>query len=166
MATTEIATLAGGCFWGMEDLFRKLPGVLDTEVGYTGGSTTNATYEQVKTGRTQHAEALEIKFDPSRLSYENLLLFFFKIHDPTTQDQQGNDIGSQYRSAIFYHGDAQKQTAEKVIAHVNQTKAWKKPVVTQVLPAGSFYGAEDYHQDYLEKHPGGYTCHFVRRIDF
>lgn len=166
MAKTEVATLAGGCFWGMEDLFRKLPGYLRSEVGYTGGSTSNPVYEQVKTGRTGHAEALQIEFDPEVLSYENLLLFFFKIHDPTTQDQQGNDIGSQYRSAIFYHSEAQKQTAEKVIARVNQSGAWGRPVVTRLEKAGPFYRAEDAHQDYLEKHPHGYTCHFPRNIQF
>jgi peptide-methionine (S)-S-oxide reductase/peptide methionine sulfoxide reductase msrA/msrB len=166
MAITEIATLAGGCFWGMEDLFRKIPGVLNTEVGYTGGTTSKATYQEVKTGRTMHAEALQIEFDPETLSYENLLLFFFRIHDPTTLNQQGNDIGTQYRSAIFFHNEEQKKTAEKVIQRVNASKAWKSPVVTEVAPAREFFVAEDYHQDYLKKDPGGYTCHYVRRIEY
>jgi methionine-S-sulfoxide reductase len=166
MAKTELATLAGGCFWGMEDLLRKLPGVLNTDVGYTGGDTPNAKYEQVKTGRTGHAEALQIEFDPTKTSFEKILLYFFKIHDPTTEDQQGNDIGSQYRSAIFYHNDEQKQIAEKVIDRVNKSGVWKKPVATEVVPAGPFYRAEEYHQDYLEKNPNGYTCHFMRSIEF
>jgi methionine-S-sulfoxide reductase len=166
MASLEIATLAGGCFWGMEDLFRKIPGVVNTEVGYTGGKTPNATYKDVKTGSTNHAESLQIEFDPSKLSYEDLLLFFFRVHDPTTLNQQGNDIGTQYRSAIFYHSDAQKKTAEKVIERVNKSGAWKKPVVTQLVPATEFYIAEDYHQDYLEKEPNGYTCHYIRRIEY
>lgn len=166
MASLEIATLAGGCFWGMEDLFRKIPGVVNTEVGYTGGNTPKATYQEVKTGRTMHAESLQIEFDPSKLSYEDLLLFFFRVHDPTTKNQQGNDIGTQYRSAIFYHNEAQKKTAEKVIERVNASKAWPKPVVTEVTPAGEFHIAESYHQDYLEKEPNGYTCHYIRRIEY
>lgn len=166
MAKTEVATLAGGCFWGLEDLLRKLPGYLRSDVGYTGGTTVNPTYEEVKTGRTGHAEAIQIEFDPETLSYENLLLFFFKIHDPTTEDQQGNDTGSQYRSAIFYHTESQRETAEKVLKQVRQSGAWKHPLVTQLEELCVFYRAEDYHQDYLEKHPHGYTCHFVRKIEF
>jgi len=166
MAKKEVATLAGGCFWGMEDLLRKVPGYLNSDVGYTGGTVPNATYEQVKTGRTDHAEAIQIEFDPETLTYENLLLFSFKIHDPTTVEQQGNDIGSQYRSAIFYHTDAQRKTAEQVIERVNKSNAWGAPVATQLEPVDSFYRAEDYHQDYLEKHPNGYTCHFLRDIKF
>jgi len=166
MAKTEVATLAGGCFWGMEDLFRKLPGVLNTDVGYTGGETPNAKYEQVKTGHTGHAEALRIEFDPETLSYENLLLFFFKIHDPTTEDRQGNDVGTQYRSAIFYHTEEQREIAESVIERVNKSGAWKKPIATEVIEEAPFYRAEEYHQDYLEKHPNGYTCHFIRNISF
>lgn len=166
MAKKEVATLAGGCFWGMEDLLRKLPGYLNSDVGYTGGMVPEATYEQVKTGRTGHAEAVQIEFDPETLRYEDLLLYFFKIHDPTTDEQQGNDIGNQYRSAIYYHTDAQRQIAEQVIARVNKSGAWKKPIVTQLEPVGPFYRAEDYHQDYLEKHPDGYTCHFLRDIRF
>lgn len=163
---TELATLAGGCFWGMEDLFRKLPGVLNTDVGYTGGNTPNATYNEVKTGRTMHTEALQLEFDPSKLSYEELLLFFFRVHDPTTENRQGNDVGTQYRSAIFFHSDEQKKTAEKVIARVNTSKAWKSPVATQVTAAKEFYKAEEYHQDYLKKDPNGYTCHYVRKVEY
>ena len=166
MAKREVATLAGGCFWGMEDLLRRLPGYLNSDVGYTGGTTTNATYEQVKTGKTGHAEAIQIEFDPETLTYENLLLFFFKIHDPTTDEQQGNDIGSQYRSAIFYHTEEQRKIAEKVIERVDKSNVWKRPVVTQLEEVCVFYRAEDYHQDYLEKHPNGYTCHFLRNISF
>lgn len=167
MAKTELATLAGGCFWGMEDLFRKIPGVLNTEVGYTGGNLgSEAKYEFVKTGRTGHAETLQIEFDPMKVSFESLLLYFFKIHDPTTQDQQGNDIGTQYRSSIFYHSTEQQATAVKVIERVNKSGVWKVPIATDVQAVQEFYKAEEYHQDYLEKNPGGYTCHFVRRIEF
>ena len=158
----ETALLAGGCFWGMEDLLRKIPGVLETAVGYTGGTTPDATYEQVHTGRTGHAEAVQIVFDPDVLSFEDLLGWFFRMHDPTTMNQQGNDIGTQYRSAIFYTSEAQRQTAEKVKARVDASGKWKRPVVTQITPAGPFWKAEDYHQDYLQKNPGGYTCHFLR----
>jgi peptide methionine sulfoxide reductase msrA/msrB len=158
----ETATLAGGCFWGMEDLIRELPGVLNTEVGYTGGEVTNATYEVVKKGSSGHAESIKIEFDPATLSYEDLLMFFFKIHDPTTKDRQGNDRGSQYRSAIFFHSDAQRATAERVIKEVDAAGKWKDPIVTQVVAAGPWFDAENYHQDYLEKNPNGYTCHFVR----
>ncbi|HEY8272568.1 MAG TPA: peptide-methionine (S)-S-oxide reductase MsrA [Pseudobdellovibrionaceae bacterium] len=166
MAQIEVATLAGGCFWGMEDLLRKLPGVLESEVGYTGGTVPNATYELVKTGKTGHAEAIQLRFDPQILSYENLLLFFFKIHDPTTEGQQGNDIGSQYRSAIFYHSENQREIAQEILDRVNKSKAWKFPLVTEIKPLEKFYRAEDYHQDYLEKHPAGYTCHFLRNLNF
>lgn len=163
---TEVAYLAGGCFWGMEDLLRKLPGVTGTEVGYMGGETKNATYNIVKTGTTNHAETVKITFDPAKLTYQDLLLYFFKIHDPTTNNRQGNDIGTQYRSAIFYTSERQKDDAEIVITKVDKSQAWKNPVVTQVLKAGEFWKAEDYHQDYLQKNPGGYTCHFERKIDF
>lgn len=166
MAKIEVATLAGGCFWGMEDLLRKLPGVLNTDVGYTGGETANPTYEQVKTGKTGHAEAIQLEFDPETLSFEDLLYYFFKIHDPTTPDQQGNDIGSQYRSAIFYHDQNQREIADKVIERIEKSHAWKHPVETEIEAFEKFYRAEDYHQDYLEKHPQGYTCHFVRNISF
>jgi methionine-S-sulfoxide reductase len=162
----EIATLAGGCFWGLEDLIRKLPGVLDTDVGYAGGSTANPIYEEVKTGRTGHAESLQVYFDSEILSFENLLLYFFKIHDPTTEDQQGNDMGTQYRSVIFYHSEDQKKTSEKVIERVEKSGVWKKPVATELVPVPTFFKAEGYHQDYLEKNPNGYTCHFERRISF
>ena len=158
----ETATLAGGCFWGMEDLLRKLPGVLKTTVGYTGGSTLNPTYPEVKTGKTGHAESIQIEFDPSRLSFEGVLDLFFKMHDPTTLNRQGNDVGSQYRSAIFYHSETQRAVAEKVKLRVQDLGQWKKPIVTEILPATQFYSAEEYHQDYLVKNPGGYTCHWIR----
>ncbi len=169
MTTTNgaaTATLAGGCFWGMEDLIRKQPGVLSTEVGYTGGELANATYGDVKTGRTGHAEAVQIVFDPTKTSYEAILAYFFKIHDPTTANRQGNDIGTQYRSAIFYHDAEQKAVAEKVKARVEASGAWKKPIVTQIVPFTQFWRAEDYHQDYLEKNPGGYTCHYERNMSY
>lgn len=160
------ATLAGGCFWGVEELFRAMPGVINTEVGYTGGSSENPRYEQVKTGTTGHAESIEIEFDPAVVSFEEILKYFFKLHDPTTVNRQGNDIGSQYRSAIFYHDDEQKLVAEKVKAVVDASGAWKKPLVTEIVAAKKFYPAEGYHQDYLQKEPRGYTCHWVRAIDF
>lgn len=163
---TEIALLAGGCFWGVEELFRQQKGVTNTFVGYTGGKTDNAHYEIVKTGVTGHAEAIQIEFNPELTTFEKLLLFFFKMHDPTTPNQQGNDKGTQYRSAIFYSNEEQKQVAEKVIARIEKSGAWKKPIVTEILPAGKFWPAEEYHQDYLQKNPGGYTCHYVRKIDF
>jgi len=162
----ETALLAGGCFWGVEELIRKLPGVVDTEVGYTGGTTDDATYEDVHTGRTGHAEAVKIVFDPERISYEDILLFFFRMHDPTTKNRQGNDVGTQYRSAIFTLSDQQRETAEKVRKLVDESGRWKRPVTTEIVAAGKFWPAEDYHQDYLEKHPGGYTCHYVRDFDF
>ena len=156
-ATLETAILAGGCFWGMEEILRKVPGVVQIEVGYTGGQTPNPTYEQVKTGETGHAEAVRIIFDPKKLSYENLLKkWFFKMHDPTTVNQQGNDIGSQYRSAIFYASDIQKKIAEAVKKQVPRA-------VTQIVQATKFTPAEEYHQDYLQKNPGGYTCHYLRQ---
>jgi len=158
----ETALLAGGCFWGMEEIIREIPGVLETVVGYTGGTTPDATYEQVKTGRTGHAESIRVVFDPSVLSYEGLLGYFFRMHDPTTANQQGNDIGTQYRSAIFYENEEQRKTAEGVKARVEASGKWKRPIVTQIVPATEFWPAEEYHQDYLEKHPGGYTCHFLR----
>ena len=159
---TALATFAGGCFWGMEDLFRAIPGVIDTTVGYTGGALDNPTYNHVKNGNTGHAETLQIEYDPARLSYDALLEFFFRIHDPSTPNRQGNDIGTQYRSAIFYHSEEQRAAAERMKAVVDQSGKWRKPVVTEIVPAGPFYPAEDYHQDYLQKHRGGYTCHFVR----
>lgn len=162
----EVATLAGGCFWGVEELFRKEKGVVETQVGYIGGSLKNPTYNDVKKGTTGHAEAVQILFDPKATSYKNILTLFFKLHDPTTVNQQGNDKGTQYRSAIFYSSDEQKKTAEEVKAMVNKSKAWKKPVVTEVVKYDAFWSAEDYHQDYLVKNPGGYTCHFVRDVKF
>jgi methionine-S-sulfoxide reductase len=164
--STEIATLSGGCFWGVEELLRQQPGVRKTTVGYTGGHTESPTYETVKTGATGHAEAIEIEFDPGQTSFEALLRFFFTMHDPTTHNRQGNDVGSQYRSAIFYHGETQKKGAEGVKAAVEKSGAWKKPLVTEIVPAGKFYPAEDYHQAYLQKHPNGYTCHWVREVKF
>jgi peptide-methionine (S)-S-oxide reductase len=156
--TTEKAILAGGCFWGMQDLIRKLPGVLTTRVGYTGGDVPDATYRNHR----GHAEAIEIIFDPDTISYRDLLEFFFQVHDPTTLDRQGNDIGTSYRSAIFYLSDAQKLTAEDTIADVDASGLWPGKVVTEVSPAGPFWEAEPEHQDYLERYPNGYTCHFAR----
>jgi peptide-methionine (S)-S-oxide reductase len=154
----ERAILAGGCFWGMQDLFRRQDGVVSTRVGYTGGEIANATYLNHGT----HAEAIEINFDPSRISYRTILEFFFQIHDPTTLNRQGNDVGTSYRSAIFYTTDAQKQIAEETIVDVDASGLWPGKVVTEVKPAGAFWEAEQEHQDYLERYPSGYTCHFVR----
>lgn len=158
----SVATLAGGCFWGMEDILRQIPGIVATTVGYTGGETPNATYNQVKTGTTGHAESVQIVFDPSKISYEEVLGYFFRMHDPTTLNRQGNDIGTQYRSAIFYYDDEQRQAAEKVKQLVDRSGKWKRPVVTEIVPAREFYTAEEYHQKYLIKNPGGYTCHYMR----
>jgi len=157
---TDTATLAGGCFWGVEELVRKLPGVTDTTVGYAGGTLDKPRYEDVKTGRTGHAESLQIEFDPSKISYDDILDFFFRLHDPTTANRQGNDIGTQYRSAIFYHDDAQRDAAQRAIQRA-QPK-WPRPIVTEVVPFTNFYEAEDYHQDYLQRYPNGYTCHYLR----
>lgn len=162
----QVATLAGGCFWGVEELLRSLPGVLETQVGYTGGSLKKPTYNDVKTGSTGHAESIQVLFDPQKTTYEKILIEFFKLHDPTTPNQQGNDRGTQYRSAIFYSSPDQKETAEKIKERVDKSGAWKKPSVTQVLKLETFWSAEDYHQDYLQKNPGGYTCHFVRDLKF
>lgn len=159
----ETVVLAGGCFWGMEDLLRKIPGVLQTEVGYAGGVFDNPTYRDVSSGRTGHAESVRVVFDPKRLRYETLLeQWFFRMHDPTTLNRQGNDIGTQYRSAIFYTSDEQRRVAEVVKARVNASGKWPRPVVTQIAPAGAFTPAEEYHQDYLVKNPDGYTCHYLR----
>jgi len=155
---TERAVLAGGCFWGMQDLFRRQPGVISTRVGYTGGDVPNATYRNHGT----HAEAIEIIYDPKLTSYRALLEFFFQIHDPTTFNRQGNDLGPSYRSAIFYTTDEQRRTAEATIAEVEASGLWPGKVVTEVKPAGDFWQAEPEHQDYLERYPHGYTCHFVR----
>jgi len=156
--STERAVLAGGCFWGMQDLIRRRPGVISTRVGYTGGDVPNATYRN----HGNHAEAIEIVFDPKRIRYRNLLEFFFQIHDPTTLNRQGNDRGTSYRSAIFYTSDEQRQIAEDTIADVDASGLWPRKVVTEVAPAGDFWKAEPEHQDYLERYPNGYTCHFVR----
>jgi methionine-S-sulfoxide reductase len=162
----ETATLAAGCFWGVEEFFRKIPGVVETKVGYAGGTKVNPSYEETSSGATGHAESVEIKFDPSKVSYETLLDWFFKIHDPTTLNRQGNDVGTQYRSAIFYHGEEQKKAAEKFKEKVAKSGAWKKDITTEIAPAGQFYQAEDYHQKYLVKNPGGYDNHFVRKLSF
>lgn len=164
--TNEIATLAGGCFWGMEELLRALPGVTSVRVGYAGGSLKSPTYEDVKTGKTGHAESVEITFDPKKTSYAAILKEFFRIHDPTTVNRQGNDTGTQYRSAIFYNSSEQEKIARDVKKMVEATGKWKKPIVTEIVPNLGFYQAEDYHQDYLQKHPGGYTCHYARDFSF
>jgi peptide-methionine (S)-S-oxide reductase len=155
---TERAVLAGGCFWGMQDLIRKQPGVASTRVGYSGGDTPNATYRH----HGDHAEAIEILFDPTVTSYRDVLEFFFQIHDPTTRDRQGNDIGRSYRSAIFYADEEQRRVAEDTIADVEASGLWPGKVVTEVEPVGDFWEAEPEHQDYLERYPNGYTCHFPR----
>ena len=157
-ATTETAILAGGCFWGMQELIRKHPGVLNTRVGYSGGDVDNATYRN----HGAHAEAIEIVFDPAQTSYRKMLEFFFQIHDPTTINRQGNDRGTSYRSAIYYTSDAQKQVALDTIADVEASGLWPGKVVTEVAPAGPFWQAEPEHQDYLQRYPTGYTCHFLR----
>lgn len=159
---TKTAIFAGGCFWGMQDLFRKLPGVVGTRVGYTGGDLADPTYKDVVTGRTGHAEALEIVYEPSKISYEALLEFLFQIHDPTTLNRQGNDVGTQYRSAIFVADQAEADIAAKVIVAVEASGNWPGRVVTEVVSARPFYEAEPEHQDYLERIPHGYTCHFIR----
>ncbi|MCH0563390.1 MULTISPECIES: peptide-methionine (S)-S-oxide reductase MsrA [unclassified Streptomyces] len=155
---TERAVLAGGCFWGMQDLIRKQPGVVATRVGYTGGDTPHATYRN----HGDHAEAIEILYDPAATGYRELLEFFFQIHDPTTRDRQGNDIGRSYRSAVFYTGDDQRRIALDTIADVEASGLWPGKVATEVEPVGDFWEAEPEHQDYLERYPNGYTCHFPR----
>jgi peptide-methionine (S)-S-oxide reductase len=156
--SVEKAILASGCFWGAQELLRRRPGVIETRVGYSGGETPNATYYN----HGNHAEAVEITFDPEQISYRDLLEFFFQIHDPSTRDRQGNDVGADYRSAIFYSNDEQKRVAEDTIADVDASGLWPGKVVTEVTPAGAFWEAEEEHQDYLEKDPNGYTCHYVR----
>ena len=158
----EIAYLAGGCFWGMEQIIRKIPGVLDTNVGYTGGRLDSPTYSDVKKGKSGHAESVKITFDRNRLSYEQLLGYFFRMHDPTTMNRQGNDVGDQYRSAIFYLSESQHRTADSVVAKINASGKWSKPIVTEVMKAGEWTDAEEYHQDYLVVQPDGYTCHYLR----
>ncbi len=158
IGVTERAILAGGCFWGMQDLIRRRPGVISTRVGYSGGDVLNATYRKHGT----HAEAIEIIFEPEKTSFRDLLEFFFQIHDPSTQNRQGNDIGLSYRSAIFYTSEEQRQVAEDTIADVDASGLWPGKVVTELAPAGDFWEAEPEHQDYLERLPNGYTCHFIR----
>lgn len=155
---TETAILAGGCFWGMQDLIRRLPGVVSTRVGYTGGDVANATYRN----HGNHAEAIEVVFDPAQTSYRKILEFFFQIHDPTTRDRQGNDLGASYRSAIYYTSDEQRRVAQETMADVDASGLWPGKVVTELAPAGAFWQAEPEHQDYLQRHPAGYTCHFPR----
>jgi peptide-methionine (S)-S-oxide reductase len=155
---TKTAVLAGGCFWGMEELMRRRPGVVDTEVGYVGGDNERPTYRH----HPGHAEAVRVEYDPSKASYRDLLDFFFQVHDPTTRNRQGNDVGSSYRSAIFYANDEEKREAEEMIELVNASGRWSDPVVTVLEPLGTFYPAEPYHQDYLQANQNGYTCHFVR----
>jgi peptide-methionine (S)-S-oxide reductase len=154
----EEVYLAGGCFWGVQDMIRRIPGVIETDVGYTGGSVQDATYRR----HDGHAEAVRIVFDPERLTFEELLRWFFRLHDPTTKDRQGNDFGSSYRSAIFYKSEEQKETAEAFIKRLNERGGWGRPIVTEVVAAGDYWKAEEEHQDYLLKYPSGYTCHFIR----
>lgn len=154
----EKAILAGGCFWGMEELIRAQPGVISTVVGYTGGEVKNATYRN----HGNHAEAIAVTFDPEKISYRELLEFFFQIHNPSTTNRQGNDVGASYRSAIFYNSEAQKKTAEELIDVMNGSGKWPGKIVTEIVPAGDFWDAEEEHQAYLQKHPNGYTCHYIR----
>lgn len=158
----EIAVIAAGCFWGVEELLRALDGVLETEVGYCNGNGENPVYTLVKTGTTGHAEAVKITFDPTKITYETLINKFYQLHDPTTANQQGNDIGTQYRSAIFYVSEEQKATAEKVTKDVEASGVFKKPIVTEITLLKKFWSAEEYHQDYLQKNPDGYMCHYWR----
>ena len=162
--TQEVALLAGGCFWGMEEILRKEVGVIDTVVGYTGGNLDNPQYDDIKSGKTGHAESILVTFDPAKTSYSKILDLFFKMHDPTTLNRQGNDVGNQYRSAIFYVDASQKKLAQKKKIEAGLSKLWKKPIVTQIEAAGPFYKAEEFHQDYLQKNPKGYTCHYVRSL--
>ena len=160
---TEIAVLAGGCFWGVEDILREVPGVIDTDVGYTGGWLKNPRYEDTHDSKSGHAEAIRVTFDPDVVSYEELLeKWFFRLHDPTTLNRQGNDIGTQYRSAIFPQSREQQEAAERVKIRVAASGRWSRPITTSIEPAGEWYSAESYHQDYLRKNPGGYTCHYLR----
>jgi peptide methionine sulfoxide reductase msrA/msrB len=161
----QVAILAGGCFWGMEQIIRDIPGVLETDVGYTGGSVADPVYGDVKTGTSGHAESIRIEFDPAVLSYDELLLWFFRMHDPTTPSRQGNDVGTQYRSAIFYADETQQKIARAIKAQVEAAGHYPRPIVTEIVPAAQWTSAEDYHQDYLDKHPDGYTCHYLRSWD-
>ena len=158
----EIALFGAGCFWGVEEIIRKIPGVLDTKVGYAGGELVNPSYSQITTGTTGHAEVVQVKFDPDTLSFETLLDYFFRLHDPTTKNRQGNDRGSQYRSVIFYHNDEQQKKAFEKKEEVDRSGKWTHPLVTEIAKAPPFYPAEEYHQDYLQKNPNGYSCHFLR----
>ena len=163
----EVAIVAGGCFWGMENVMRQAPGIVNIEVGYAGGKSTDVTYHQVSNGVTGHAESVRIVFDPTIISYEDLLThYYFRGHDPTTKDRQNNDIGTQYRSEIFATSEAQRKVAEQVKARVDHSGKWQRPIVTQIEPATTFVRAEDYHQDYLIKNPHGYNDHFLRNFDF
>jgi methionine-S-sulfoxide reductase len=164
-ASLETATFAGGCFWGTEEFFRKIPGIVETQVGYEGGSAP-ASYEEVSSGTTGHAESVEIKFDPKKISYRELLVLFFKMHDPTTLNQQGNDRGMQYRSAVFVHSDEQQRIAHELKKQIEKSGAWKKPLSTEISKAKTFYPAENYHQKFLIKHPGGYDNHYLRDLKF
>jgi peptide methionine sulfoxide reductase msrA/msrB len=162
----ETCYLAGGCFWGLEFLLAQLAGVVESEVGYCGGNVDNPNYEIVKTGTSGHAETVRIVFDPSKISFEEILYKFYKVHDPTTVNQQGNDCGTQYRSAVFYASDAQKEAAEKMVKRVEASGVWKRPVVTEIVALSKYYPAEEFHQKYLVKNPRGYSCHFERDLDF
>jgi peptide methionine sulfoxide reductase msrA/msrB len=160
---TQKAILAGGCFWGMEEILRDVPGVVNTIVGYTGGNLPGPVYENVKSGRTGHAESIEVEFDPQKVTYNELLDIFFKMHDPTTVNQQGNDVGTQYRSVIFYQDEQQRQAAIQAKERAATSGRWKGPIVTEIIKSTAFYPAETYHQDYLQKNPNGYTCHYLRK---
>jgi methionine-S-sulfoxide reductase len=161
----ERIILGSGCFWGAQDILRKMAGVVKTEVGYAGGSLLNATYKDVKTGKTGHAEAVDLTFDPGKVSLGQILDVFFRMHDPTTADRQGNDIGSQYRSVIFYFNEEQKQISLQKIQEIEKAGFWKKPIVTEVVPFTNYFPAEEDHQDYLLKNPNGYSCHFLRQFE-
>jgi peptide methionine sulfoxide reductase msrA/msrB len=161
-SSSEVAVFGAGCFWGVEEILRKIPGVNRITVGYSGGVTTNPTYEQVSSKTSGHAEVVQIEFDSAKVTYEELLDYFFRLHDPTTMNRQGNDVGTQYRSVIFYQNEEQKKLAEKKKAEVDRSGKWTDPVVTEIVAAKPFYSAEEYHQDYLQKNPGGYSCHYLR----
>ena len=158
----EKATFAAGCFWGIEEKFRKLTGVTDTAVGYMGGDLDQPNYHDVCTGRTGHAEVVQVVFDPGRVSYDEVLRYFFRLHDPTTKNRQGNDVGTQYRSVIFYHDQKQRRAAQRVKRQVSRSGKWKRPLITTLEPYVAFHRAKEYHQDYLQRKPNGYTCHYLR----
>jgi peptide-methionine (S)-S-oxide reductase len=160
-AGTEVATLAGGCFWCLEAIFKEVNGVEDVTSGYTGGTTVNPSYQEVCTNKTGHAEAVQLAFDPGKISYREILRIFFSVHDPTTLNRQGEDVGTQYRSAIFYHNDRQRTIAEATIRELSEARLWKKPIVTQVMPLDRFYPAEDYHREYFSRHPDQSYCRAV-----